>query len=192
VDGALEFVEANPESVSGPGSEAGLQILESAFRKANSSVYTFGHKLAAGGRMAATLLGLVLQGELIAAGRAGGGGAYLYRNGELFPFFEGGESPTKTGVAEEVVGKNSLVSVELASVPAQEGDTIFVFGTALTPEMEGTLLDLVRDTDFDAPNPCWEIAQFLFDSPDEVPVAMIARLGLSAIYLDTPMAANGH
>lgn len=195
VDGIFDYF-SEQESISGrigPESkgDASLAVLEAAFRKANASVYSFGHKLAAGGRMAATMLGLVIEDHLIAAGRAGGGAAYLYRAGELFPFFEGPPEEQQGQGSEEYLGTNSLISVELASVPVQESDLIYVFGSTLTPDEENRLVELTEEVDFQMSNPCWEIAQFLFDKPEEVPVAMLARVGPETIYLSEPLAAAG-
>ena len=48
------------QSGAAKGEEKVVKALEEAFRAANSSVYSFGHKLSAGGRMAASLLGVVI------------------------------------------------------------------------------------------------------------------------------------
>jgi serine/threonine protein phosphatase PrpC len=65
-----------------------LRLLEYAFKNANHSVYTFGHKLAAGGKMAASLLGLALVNDVLTVGRVGDGIGYLVRNGHVFQFFQ--------------------------------------------------------------------------------------------------------
>ena len=64
------------------------ELIIDVIKNANESVYSFGHKLAAGGRMASSLLGIVIEENTIAAGRVGAGSAYLYREGDLFSFFE--------------------------------------------------------------------------------------------------------
>ena len=116
-------------------SDSSLAALEAAFRTANAAVYEFGHKLSAGGRMAASLISVFVRGDFIATGRVGKGVAYLARNGEVFPFF------SKRLPDQEVitVGSNSIVSVELASVPAQAGDIVLVFSDPIPVEEESEL-----------------------------------------------------
>lgn len=83
-------MSANAAKNLGSGAAASvvsLELLEKAFKAADDSVYQFGHKLAAGGRLSTSLIGLVIEKNLIAAGRVGHGNAYLCREGEVFPFF---------------------------------------------------------------------------------------------------------
>lgn len=113
-------------------SEGSLAAIESGFRTANSAVYDFGHKLSAGGRMAASLISVFITSGLIAAGRVGKGVAYLSRRGEIFPFF----SDRSTFQESPSIGSNSIVSVELASVPAEAGDIVIVFSDPIPAEEE--------------------------------------------------------
>lgn len=115
--------------------ESSLSALEAAFRTANSAVYDFGHKLSAGGRMAASLVSVFIRGGLIAAGRVGHGVAYLSRKGEVFPFF----SPKPSDQDIIAIGSNSIVSVELASVPAEEGDVVLIFSEPIPAAEEQEL-----------------------------------------------------
>ncbi|MCB0331309.1 MAG: protein phosphatase 2C domain-containing protein, partial [Bdellovibrionales bacterium] len=117
------------------GDEFGLQALEAAFREANRNVYSFGHSLAAGGRMAAVFVALIYLVDdkgngSFCVGRVGNGSAYLFRDGELFPFFEqsSGDSDPNTG---NFLGANSLVSVDLANVPVEASDRVFLFSEPL-------------------------------------------------------------
>lgn len=188
VEGILDFYVPKAGAESAPvaadesqHSERSLQALEAAFRKANKSVYSFGHSLSAGGRMAASFLALVLDEDFIAAGRVGGGGAYLYRGGELFPFFE---SPSENA-SPEFLGTQSLVSVELASVPIEARDLFLVFSEQLSAQEESKLTELLSDIDYQTSiNPALEVSQFLFDSPQDVAFALSARVGDEVIYLD--------
>ena len=168
--------------------ERSVKFLESGFRNANSSVYSFGHKLAAGGRMAASLLGLVIEDTLAAAGRVGDGSVYLYRAGELFPFFQ----PTgkNTSGTQVFVGSNSVVSVEIASVPVEENDRVLMFSTFLDPLHEEELLALLRSIDLREGNPCIEICERLYGDPKELTFGMLARIGPDAIYLGQPLVLN--
>ena len=82
------FTEKGLGASSLSAEELTVKVVEDAFRVANTSVYSFGHKLSAGGRMAATLLGVVIDQGRLATGRVGYGSVYLFRNRQLYPFFE--------------------------------------------------------------------------------------------------------
>jgi hypothetical protein len=81
IEGTLDFFKNPKEAEILPQQTLTQALLESAFRKANISVYEFGHKLSAGGRMAASLIGLVIKDNLVTAGRVGAWSAYLLRGG---------------------------------------------------------------------------------------------------------------
>jgi len=193
VDGALEYFESSLDHIAEPPSfskssngtihharhsEASLDVLETAFRKANNSVYNFGHKLAAGGRMAASLLGLVIEESSIAAGRVGAGSAFLYRDGQLFPFFD----PDPELTSGNYVGANSLVSVELASVSVKGSDIILIFSQPLGVMQQSLLVDMLETMDFASGNPCALLSKRIFEEA-ELSFAMAARIGPEAIYL---------
>ncbi|MBX7136985.1 MAG: protein phosphatase 2C domain-containing protein [Oligoflexia bacterium] len=188
VDGVFEHL---PLSGNGHGSQGGkeqsLEVLESAFRKANTSVYNFGHKLAAGGRMAASLLGLVVADGIIAAGRVGSGSAYLYRGGELFPFFEHQPEGASESPAEGFVGSNSLVSVELASVPAQDGDLLLVFSSTVGTEQEEGISKSLQRISQDPFSSAEFALNCLIPELGSMAFAVAAHLGPSAVYLRNDM-----
>jgi hypothetical protein len=189
IDGVLDFYENKlPDIENGAQAverEISVGVLEAAFKRANGSVYSFGHKLAAGGRMAATLIGLVLEDEVAAAGRVGPGSAYLYRRGELFPFFDGG-SEGQPG-AGALVGSHSLISVELASVQIQQKDTVLLFSGSIDPEQEKLLCTLLDDLDLSESDAAGLICQNLFAGHSELPFFMYARIGPDTIYLEHGM-----
>jgi serine/threonine protein phosphatase PrpC len=173
LEAGLEFFDKGGRAAAPDDpSEETLQMLESAFRRANNSVYQFGHRLAAGGRLAASLLGIVIERDFVAAGRVGEGSAYLFRRGELFPFFELPKGD------EQYIGSNSVVSVELASVPLEQHDRVLVFSRALTQGEEAEMVrglsgarhpgDLARLSDGVVPNLVWGLG---------------AQLGPQTIYL---------
>ena len=116
-------------------SDSTLSAMEAAFRTANTAVYEFGHKLSAGGRMAASVISVFIREGFISAGRVGKGVAYLARNGEVFPFFA--QRPADQEAV--TVGSNSIVSVELASVPAEAGDVVLVFSDPIPAGEESDL-----------------------------------------------------
>lgn len=176
VDGVLEYFDTSISN--GVSSDITLEVLESAFRRANTSVYQFGHQLAAGGRLAASLIGIVIENNVVATGRVGNGSAYLYRGSELFPFFE-----QRIAGTEVYIGSNSVVSVELASVPIEESDTIFVFSESLTPELEGDLLDFLDGADLRSSRLCDEAVGYLFPEIAGISFGMVLGVGPDTIYL---------
>ncbi len=174
--------------------------LEEAFRVANSSVYGFGHKLSAGGRMAASLLGLAIEGQRFAAARVGQGSVYLFRANQLFPLF-GAEGVDRAVVgdvpefSQEVasqrqgfVGSHSIVDVEIASVSLQPGDTIAAFSRPLTTLNETLLfqhLEMTSGEGFPDVQPLHQAEQLcvdVFTEPDTLSFACVAALGPEVIF----------
>ena len=189
INGVLDFYESKTESEDeASGSKPGaisLEVLETAFKKANSSVYQFAHKLAAGGRMASSLLGVVLEDKVIAAGKVGPGNVYLFRAGELFPFFE-----TNTGAAvpsevshEGLIGAHSFVSVELASIPVEQGDDIVIFPFNVTNDQQLELQKLLSENVADKENAAAFICKHIFPDTQRIPFSACASLGPETIYL---------
>lgn len=183
VDGVLGYFDGREPRSKREDGEISLEVLETAFRKANSSVYQFGHSLAAGGRMAASLIGLVIEHSTISVGRVGYGSAYLVRGGESFPFFEPPVMENLTKNRGAFIGSNSLVPVELASVPIEEGDSILVFSDFLEVEKEQGLGMFLSDYDWNEGQPCKDLCQYLFPDMVDLSFAMIARVGPDTIYL---------
>jgi hypothetical protein len=179
-------------------------VLHDAFRSANASVYSFGHKLAAGGRMSASLLGLVIDSGRLAAGRCGIGSVYLYRDGGLMPFFENSEESERIGDAAEFadldaarklsfIGANSLVDVEVASVELSGGDIICAFSRPLTQLNETLLIEALESAEFGhqsdvvttpSDNRARALCREIFTEPDTLSYAMITQLGPDTIYCD--------
>lgn len=189
ISAVLDYFGANRSAAATRDEEdISLEVLEAAFRNANTSVYNFGHKLAAGGRMAASLLGLVVERKIVAAGRVGPGSAYLYRGGELFPFFEARDFGNDEAALERLIGAHSIVSVELASVPITEDDIIVAFSTVLDSDTEQQLTVLLAEEPI---KPEVSLVEYhmrrliprLFGEPEDLMFAMVARVGPEAIYL---------
>jgi hypothetical protein len=186
--------------------ESAVWVLEEAFRLANSSVYSFGHKLAAGGRMAASLLGLAIEGERFAAARVGQGSVYLFRNKQLFPLFstEGIDrsvvgdvpefSPDAFNQRQAFVGSNSIIDVEIASVSLQPGDTIAAFSRPLTTLNETLLfqhLEVTAGEGFPHTQPPHQAEQMcvdVFTEPDTLSFACLAALGPEVIFCSKVLA----
>jgi len=180
VDGVLGYFDGREPRSKREDGEISLEVLETAFRKANNSVYQFGHSLAAGGRMAASLIGIVIEHDVVAAGRVGFGSAYLVRAGEAHPFFDNAPSDHKR---LSFIGSNSLVPVELAAVPIEEGDMVVIFSDFLDSEKESNLGKFLSDYEFNEGEPCADLCQYLFPDLADLSYAMIARIGPNTIYL---------
>lgn len=183
IDGVLGYFDGQELKRTRADGDISLEVLETAFKRANSSVYEFGHRLAAGGRMAASLLGLVIEDNTVAAGRVGYGSAYLVREGDIYCFFEQGSEREIESGKTSFIGSNSLVAVELASIPVQAGDKIAMFSTFLDDEREKDLKGFLQTADFEEENPCNDLVQYLFPDVIDLSYAMLASVGPNTIYL---------
>ena len=164
-----------------------VTILEGAFRRANTSVYEFGHKLAAGGRMAASLVGFYVTDGLIAAGRAGGVSAYLFRGPEVCPFFsEAPDGEKNTGF----VGENSVLTVELSSIELQPHDLIVALPTILDADQQVRLREYVCQEDLMAAGELEGLVEMLYSDPELVAFALQAQVGPEVIYLKQVVTDN--
>ncbi len=188
VDGVFQYCAetaplngASTHESNGDLSDPSVAMLETGFKNANSSVYNFGHKLAAGGRMAASLLALVIESDSVAAGKVGDGSAYLFRDGTLFPFFD--NSIMTEEPAHGFVGSNSLVSVELASVPASAQDIILFFSSNLTKDKSGQLKAALTELSQETYLNCQQISARLLTIAEPSVFFMTARIGPEAVYL---------
>jgi len=198
----VESILTAAESVRGAGREENLaeaedrcvSIIEGAFRSANTSVYEFGHKLAAGGRMAASLVGLFIRDRVIAAGRAGNVSAFLIRHGEVCPFFADAEQGEKT---TGFVGENSVVTVELSSIELQAYDRIIALPSVLTAEQRSILAGYAvrprfenRDGSSDGAE-LLPLVQSLYPQTAQVAFALQAQVGPEVIYLTQVAGGSG-
>lgn len=196
-----------PTPLGGPsGEDEVVKLLEDAFRTANASVYGFGHKLAAGGRMAASLLGMVIDEERFAAGRVGTGSVYLFRENQLFPFFGSDEAeravvgdleefPSDLSVRRQAfVGSNSLLDVEIASVTLGAGDVICAFSRPLSSLNETLLfqhLEAVLAEGFPStqtPHAAEDLCVEVFTQPDTLSFCCLAMVGPEVIYCSKRVA----
>lgn len=206
VEDSYAAIAAKPQL--GKGEESVVKVLEDAFRSANSSVYSFGHKLSAGGRMAASLLGVAIQDGRIATGRVGFGSVYLFRKNQLYPFFEAPEGEVdKVGDAQEFpdifatrtysfVGTNSLVDVEMASVELQGDDIICAFSRPLTSLNETLLFESLEALIADGfplvaqEDPAARLCHDVFTEPETLSYALLASVGPDVVYCSRPVASG--
>lgn len=196
------LLESSSEGGSFANEEQITNVLEDAFRIANSSVYNFGHKLAAGGRMAASMMACVVSGASLVAGRVGSSSVYLYRDAQLFPLFpsDGVDTTVIGDIGEELVsvpdqrlsyiGAHAIVDVSIASVNMEPGDTVVIFSRPLTGLNETLLfqyLETTADTGSDgefgrqvrrAEDLCLDV----FTDPDTVSFCCLLSMGPDTIY----------
>jgi hypothetical protein len=202
VEGVVTHFEqvAQPAVSRADDAESAAEVLESAFRVANASVYGFGHKLAAGGRMAASLLAFIVDQQRFAAARVGQGSVYLFRNNQLFPFFssDGVDRSVVGDVAEYAadsasqkqafVGSHSIIDVEVASVILHPGDYVVAFSRPLTTLNETLLfqhLEVLVGEGFPESQPYGMAEQMcldVFTQADTVSFACMVGLGPEVIY----------
>lgn len=184
---ALEhFVKAVSDALSKPSIEdsetRAVMAMEFAFREANQSVYDFGHQLAAGGRLGAALIGLIIQDNVVAVGKSDAGSVYIVRHGEVVPFFidEGRDN----SFAGNYVGAHSLVHVELSSLPLQSEDRLLAFSRTLETEEEAKLIDLLQAEYLPPNGGANSILEKIFSKDvEDLPVLMTVAIGPEGIYL---------
>lgn len=202
VEGVIEYVtKAGSAATSvADDAESAVEVLEAAFRVANASVYGFGHKLAAAGRMAASLVAFTVDHNKFAAARVGQGSVYLFRNNQLFPFFssEGVDrsvvgdideySTDSASQRQSFVGSHSIIDVEVASVTLRPGDYVVAFSRPLTTLNETLLfqhLEVIVQRGFPQSQPYGMAEQMcldVFTHADTLSFACMVGLGPEVIY----------
>lgn len=155
-------------------------ILELAFKQTNSAVYNFGHKLAAGGKMSASVMGAVLDNNSIAVGKIGGWSAYLVRDKFLYPFFESKNESTD----KPFLGSQLGVNVQTTFVPIEEDDIFLAFSKTFSQKEEQNLLDLVSELNTVVPSMARHITEFACNNSKEIAFSIYSKIGPASIYLD--------
>lgn len=148
--------------------------LEKAFSAANSAIYEFGHKLAAGGRMSTTLIALCVENGEAHCARVSGGDVLLYRKGDLFSFFDSPPIDSDAGL-----GGASLVSVQLSNIELNEFDRIIFLSNRLPSERKPRLLDYLEVDRGDSKG----LLRDVFPFPDEQDFVGIINIGPNVIFL---------
>ncbi len=179
------FISAIGEALKKPSAQEPearvVGALEYAFKEANRNVYEFGHQLAAGGRMGTSLMAVVIENGVIAIGKTDAGSVYIVRNGEVVPFFIEGHRDAQS--SPNFVGLNSIVHVEVSSLPLQSSDEILAFSKTLTVDEEMKLVDAVQvgliGSGFAIPN----AHEHLFSERRDMPVMVDISVGPEGIYL---------
>lgn len=149
--------------------------LEKAFAFANSAIYEFGHKLAAGGRMSTTLVAVCIENGEAHCARVAGGDVLLYRRGQIFSFFDDAPIETEAGL-----GGASLVSVQLSNIELNEFDKIIFLSNSLPQQRKPRLLDYLEVDRGDSKGLLREVFPF----PDEQDFVGIVNIGPNVIFLN--------
>jgi|GEM_PF-5085003 len=179
--GALDFFRPNPAESSRP---TAVEALESAFKRSNQSVYSFSHGLAAGGRLVASLVGMVLCRNFLAVARVGSHFAYLVRGGEVFSLFEDPEISKIEQSPGAGVGIQSRVEVEVASLNIQSGDTFVILPQQLQVAQQSLLAEVIEDIEpFCFGGAASEVAGFLTSAPRELAYFFLNRVGPKSLFL---------
>jgi hypothetical protein len=131
-----------------PKDEWSAAVGEHALLQANLSVYQLGAKLSAWGRVAASMLTLVIAGAYGTVSRTARGSAYLLRKGVIHPFFplslERG-SGVALGVGQELIP-------EIVSVKLLKGDLLILCANDVSPGVSEALLENFKETLIDSPS----------------------------------------
>ena len=196
------FLESSEQCAPFANEDELTKPLEDAFRVANSSVYNFGHKLAAGGRMAASMVSCVLNGTSLVAGRVGLASVYLFREGQLFPLFPNDDVDTAVigDISEDLVsipdpkcsyiGAHAIVDVNVASVALQANDAVIAFSRPLTGLNETLLFQYLEmtaeahvESEFGQPvRRAEDLCLDVFTEPDTVSFCCLLSVGPETIY----------
>ncbi len=124
VEGVLNFCDKVGNKASKTLSH---DIVSAGFKNSNRSVYDFGHKLAAGGRMKAFLTTVAVVNNVVSVAKVGGGDIYLYRNKHIYSFFGEDQMIDATNI-----GQNVKVSVEFSDIDLEAEDKIILFSKKLS------------------------------------------------------------
>jgi len=125
-------------------SQEGLDIVRNVLSEANQQVYQYGHRMAAGGQIAARGVVGVFDGDKMYLGQVGSFGHYLWRNNALHPFYEPAKDEQE-GVLTRFIGANAKVLVDLASVNLKNGDLVISTTLAAGAELEATIKELLQE-----------------------------------------------
>lgn len=145
--------------------------------------------------MSASLIGMVIEEGTVAAARVGQGGAFLCREGQVFPFFDAESSRYDDPTVGAYIGVQPLVSVDLSSVPVQSHDVFFLFSRRPEIGSEKLLAELVagwqRGEISAGANLAQRACEMLFPAPEEIEYALGAGVGPQTIYLEEVLPAEG-
>lgn len=174
VEGVLDFYSTAKNSLM--PSDPTVSILEAGFKRANRTVFDFSQKMLASGKLASSLIGVVLDGAAVSVGRVGVGGAYVYRGGEPAPFLD--------PIVKEprMLGVESTVQVQLASLTLEPDDEVIVLSRELSAVEAGSMAGCIKGAEDDESLDIGRIVG-VFNDSKLIDFAYRAKVGPRAIYL---------
>ena len=127
---ALEFaceLSRAPESLAGGDDPLSLRFVREALKAANTGVYEYSHRMAAGGQVSATGFVASFDGVKFGLGQVGSYETYVWRSGQLEPFYDYSEEvldSSREGILRRFIGANAQILVDLAAVNVRQGDIV--------------------------------------------------------------------
>lgn len=177
--------------------------LERAFRTANSSVFGYAQRMGLGGSMAVSMLGVLVDRGQLSSARVGAASVYLFRNRQLFPFFEPPQGEAGAGVgdykefsestaagvvARGALGTLAVVDMDVASIALCSGDMVAAFSRPLSALNE-TLLFEAFDTLASEGFPSQQHTQVasrvcgeVFTEPDSLSFSLLLSVGQAGMF----------
>jgi hypothetical protein len=137
-------------------------ILEDVFLQTNDYIYRFAHKLAAGGKTSASLVGVLWGPHAVSVARAASGSVFLVRDEQLFPFFD--DTMSVYDIAYLGVTHNPVL--DFSSVQAKRGDLVLLFSERMSDILQRNLVHLIDRVSLHYKYPD-QLARWLFPRPEE-------------------------
>ena len=177
VEGIMDFCKLNCKD--NKSKNLSHDLIASGLKNANRSVYDFGHKLSAGGRMKAFLTTLAISNNVASVARVGGGDVYLYRQNHLYSFFDDSQKEENNSN----VGQNSLISVQFSDIDLEKNDKLILFPYSLSEKEIQICENYINKAKF--------LNQIIFDKMlakilkenNDLKTSMLAQIGEDAIFL---------
>lgn len=180
VEGINDFCGANVENIKKSSKNLSHDIVASGLKNANRSVYDFGHKLSAGGRMKAFLTTLAISNNVASVAKVGGGDVYLYRQKHLYSFFDDSQKEENSSN----VGQNSIISVQFSDIDLEKNDKLLLFPYSLSEKEIEICEKFINKADF--------LNQVIFDKliskilkeNEKIKTSMLVQIGEDSIFLN--------
>lgn len=205
--GVQEFFEDGSKrsgaAQNAPDEEWLVAGLERAFRAANSSVFGYAQRMGLGGSMAVSMLGVLIDRGQLSSARVGAASVYLFRNRQLFPFFEPPQGEAGAGVGDYqefsasieaagavrgALGTLAVVDMDVASIALCSGDMVAAFSRPLSALNE-TLLFEAFDTLASEGFPSRQHTQVatrvcgeVFTEPDSLSFSLLLSVGQAGVF----------
>lgn len=110
------------------GGAQAIELVRTAFREANRTVYEYAHRMAQGGNVSATGLVGAYDGSKFGVGVVGDHLSLIIRQGRALSFLDQArnDSSERVGALERFIGANAKILVELAATDLKLGDLVIL------------------------------------------------------------------